>query len=193
MIIFYIPFLLVLIPMLFASFHGPVKPMKLPSQTTIVIKDDANIFTATEKSELEKELQEFKKNTGVVPAVVTSNNEEWENNYNSLENYAYDLYVNNFSDESHWLIVYSQPELINGDFIDWYWEGMQGDNTDKVLDVFIDDFNKDMQKFLTNRSHYTVEKAIEQSFNRPQTHLNAKVYILTWNYFQLQCLGWSLL
>lgn len=166
LIIFYIPFLLAFIPMLFSSFGGPVKPIHLPSETAIVIKDDANIFTATEKSELEKELQELKKTTGVVPAVITSNNEKWENNYNSLENYAYDLYVNNFSDESHWLILYSQPESINSDFIDWYWEGMQGDNTDKVLDVFIDDFNRDMQKFLTNRSHYTVEEAIEKCFKQ---------------------------
>ena len=95
------------------------------------------------------------------------NNSDWQEHYSSLENYAYDLYVNHFEDESHWLIVYSTPNSFQNDgFEDWYWEGMQGDNTDGILTTSVTNkFNDEMQRDLTARTRYTVSSAISTSFD----------------------------
>ena len=98
---------------------------------SIIIEDDADVIN--NKSELRSTLESFMDKTGVAPSVVTVNNEEWQNVYPSLENYAYHRYLQEFNDEMHWLIVYSQPRDPDPNFNDWFWEGMQGDYTDGVL------------------------------------------------------------
>jgi len=95
-------------------------------------------------------------------------NSDWQGNYSDLENYAYDLYVNHFADESHWLIVYSTPDGYSSSdgFEDWYWEGMQGNDTDDVLTESVtNSFNDELQKNLTARTRYTVSSAISTSFD----------------------------
>ena len=80
----------------------------------------------------------------------------------------YDLYVNHFADESHWLIVYSTPDGYSSSdgFEDWYWEGMQGNDTDDVLTESVtNSFNDELQKNLTARTRYTVSSAISTSFD----------------------------
>ena len=106
--------------------------------------------------------------TGISPAVITVENSDWQGNYSDLENYAYDLYVNHFADESHWLIVYSTPDGYSSSdgFEDWYWEGMQGNDTDDVLTESVtNSFNDELQKNLTARTRYTVSSAISTSFD----------------------------
>lgn len=93
---------------------------------------------------------------------------DWQGVYSDLENYAYDLYVNHFADESHWLIVYSTPDGYSSSdgFEDWYWEGMQGNDTDDVLTKSVtNSFNDELQKNLTARTRYTVSSAISTSFD----------------------------
>lgn len=76
--------------------------------------------------------------------------------------------VNHFADESHWLIVYSTPDGYSSSdgFEDWYWEGMQGNDTDDVLTESVtNSFNDELQKNLTARTRYTVSSAISTSFD----------------------------
>lgn len=76
--------------------------------------------------------------------------------------------VNHFADESHWLIVYSTPDGYSSSdgFEDWYWEGMQGNDTDDVLTKSVtNSFNDELQKNLTARTRYTVSSAISTSFD----------------------------
>ena len=78
------------------------------------------------------------------------------------------MYVNHFADESHWLIVYSTPDGYSSSdgFEDWYWEGMQGNDTDDVLTKSVtNSFNDELQKNLTARTRYTVSSAISTSFD----------------------------
>lgn len=51
-------------------------------------------------------------------------------------------------------------------FEDWYWEGMQGNDTDDVLTESVtNSFNDELQKNLTARTRYTVSSAISTSFD----------------------------
>lgn len=119
-------------------------------------------------AELRNSLVAFYNRTGISPAVITVENSDWQGYYSDLENYAYDLYVNHFADESHWLIVYSTPDGYSSSdgFEDWYWEGMQGNDTDDVLTESVtNSFNDELQKNLTARTRYTVSSAISTSFD----------------------------
>lgn len=132
----------------------------------IVVEDKANVLGNT--AELRNSLVAFYNRTGISPAVITVENSDWQGYYSDLENYAYDLYVNHFSDESHWLIVYSTPDGYSSSdgFEDWYWEGMQGNDTDDVLTKSVtNSFNDELQNNLTARTRYTVSSAISTSFD----------------------------
>ena len=79
--------------------------------------------------ELEESLVRFEETTGICPIVYCTYNAEWIKDQ-SLEDYAYDLYVGKFDDEEHFMLVYStdpnNPEK-------WHWETMVGDDTDDIL------------------------------------------------------------
>ncbi|MBQ6303164.1 MAG: hypothetical protein IJK83_03985 [Clostridiales bacterium] len=160
---FFLPFLIGMAAGMVLSFHTPKKINYGPKNPEFVIEDNLGIFENPGK--LEKSMKEFYKTTGIVPAVITVTNETWNEDYTSLENYAYDVYVNRFPDEVHWLIVYSEEIKPDG-FNDWYWEGMQGDNTDPVLtEKHADAFTQSLHKRLSQRSKYSVDDAIAVTFD----------------------------
>lgn len=143
---------------------GGVQKLSTDYNTTIVIKDNAKVLD--KEGELKRSLEAFLDKTGVTPAVMTVNNEDWEDNYATLNDYAYDLYVNNFSDEKHWLVVYSEPQNPDPDFNDWYWEGMIGDDCGRIItDSKEDYFTDTLDKKITARSQYSVSEAIIYAFN----------------------------
>lgn len=165
MLLFYLPFILFTFSMFAEAYHHP---HKLPQNYDykIVVEDKANVLGNT--AELRNSLVAFYNRTGISPAVITVENSDWQGVYSDLENYAYDLYVNHFADESHWLIVYSTPDGYSSSdgYEDWYWEGMQGNDTDDVLTESVtNSFNDELQKNLTARTRYTVSSAISTSFD----------------------------
>ena len=161
-LLFYLPFIFVLSVMARSAIIPP-KKLYADYNTSIVVKDNINVIS--DMSGLKRSLQAFYDKTGISPAVFTVKNEDWQNNYSSLENYAYDLYVNAFPDEKHWLIVYSQPEHPNRSFNDWYWEGMQGDDTsDIITSEKADVFNAKLQRYLSEDSK-SVSQAISLAFD----------------------------
>lgn len=158
----YIPFLLAVCIMFFGAFHAPEK-LSLPYDMHIVVDDTIGVLD--DESTVEETLRSFRDKTGIVPAIITVYNEDWQGRYQSLENYAYDLYVNTFTDEQHWLIVYSQPKEAEESFVDWYWEGMQGDDTDAIItQKAANRFNAKLQEGLTANSRYTVSEAFVYAF-----------------------------
>lgn len=142
--IFLIPF--VAAPLGIFSSVLPAKPLKMDySKTEIVIEDTVDVID--NEDELYASLEAFQEKTGITPYIYTITNEEWKDHHSSLENYAYEYYVNEFEDESHWLLVYSTSEPDEGGYVDWYWEGMQGDDTDKILNSGITNaFNDELHK-----------------------------------------------
>ncbi len=143
---------LILLTVLLFAYIGnsvviPRKAIVHTEEFPFVVQDGVNVLG--EGSELKEAVQSFRKKTGVVPAVYTVHNEEWNENYTSLENFALDIYMQNFQDEVHWVIVYSEPESPKKEFTDWYWEGIIGDDTaNAVPQIYIDDFNENFQKNL---------------------------------------------
>ena len=164
MLLFYLPFILFTFSMFAEAYHHP---HKLPQNYDykIVVEDKANVLGNT--AELRNSLVAFYNRTGISPAVITVENSDWQGNYSDLENYAYDLYVNHFADESHWLIVYSTPDVYSSSdgFEDWYWEGMQGNDTDSIITSSVAyDFTNDLHKRLLVEGT-KVNDAITDSFN----------------------------
>ena len=131
------------LPIAFIALAGQQHPARVGMNydTTAIIKDNAGVLSASETFELQSIFNEFRSASGVTPSIVTVNNGNWEpgflwhdffpNEKYTLEDYAYSTYVNNFNDESHWLIVYACDKGTKKG--NWAFEGMQGDNTDGVL------------------------------------------------------------
>lgn len=148
----------------FYEMFQPPGKLATDYDTRIVIEDGAGVID--DRIKLNQSLAAFLDKTGVTPAVVTLSNEGWNNYFTSLENKAFDLYVNSFEDEKHWLIVYSKPEQPDPAFVDWYWEGIQGDETVNIItEKMADEFGVRLQKYLTADSRYTVGQAFAKAFD----------------------------
>lgn len=116
------------------------RPNKLKTQSweTAAVYDDIGIID--DKDDLIESLMDFQDITGICPVVYTTYDDIWTGQYDDLEDYAYSVYVDNYSDEFHFVIVYSIPEsdvplLKYADIgvADFSWEAIQGDDTDKIL------------------------------------------------------------
>ena len=116
------------------------RPNKLKTQSweTAAVYDDIGIID--DKDDLIESMMDFQDITGICPVVYTTYDDIWIGQYDDLEDYAYSVYVNNYSDEFHFVIVYSIPEsdvplLKYADIgvADFSWEAIQGDDTDKIL------------------------------------------------------------
>ena len=161
LILFYLPFLFFIV----LSFKSALPIVKKDYDHSIVIKDDADVIG--NEWALQESLKKFMDRTGVTPSVITVFEDEWSDKYTSLEEYAFDRYLAEFNDEMHWLIVYSKPRSYTSDdgFIDWKWEGMQGNDTDPVLKKReTDKFNEKLQALLTDET-IDAGTAITTAFN----------------------------
>jgi predicted Zn-ribbon and HTH transcriptional regulator len=127
-----------------SSITVPQKPLETYNPQDVAIIDTADVFDSREEKMVSAKLKEFCNTTGVATQIVTVEYDEWTDN-GTLENYALARYYTQFDDENGWLIVYSELENGAGD---WSWEGIQGDNTYKVMDTFIHDFNTQFQSQL---------------------------------------------
>lgn len=102
------------------------KPQKMDTSPSYhcETKDTAGVIDDMDK--VQNAIVDFYDETGIPVEIMTVNNEDWQGSYSKLEDFAYDMYVTEFDDEEHWLVVYSEPASPDPDFNDWYWEGMQG-------------------------------------------------------------------
>lgn len=165
LLIFLIIWIAMSMPFWIMSIHIPQK-VAADYDTSIVIEDNAQIFSPEEEYELGVQLNNFLELSGVTPSVITVNESDWVEYYYDLETYAYDLYVNRFPDEKHWLIVYSTQAKAENEFDDWKWEGMAGDEiTPAVTSSKERQLTSIMQKNLTARTRYTVSEAIGKTFD----------------------------
>lgn len=130
----------------------------------IIIEDNAGVID--DEDELYDVLEDFYKKTGIVPGVLTINNEEWINDNKDFPKVALKKYTSIYDDEAHWLIVYSEPKNPDPEFNDWYWEGIQGDRTDKIVTRKVaDTFTEEVHKLLLKNS-VSVDEAIAGGFKK---------------------------
>lgn len=159
---FYLPFFIATIAM-FATcaipYDVPLTKEQNPN-SLIYIYDTIDVIENTD--ELRNSLTAFYQKTGVTPAVLTVSHDEWEDYYYSMKEYALEQYYKRFSDETHWLIVYSEP--VGEDFNDWAWEGIIGDDTvSAISDQRCEQLTDLMQKNLYRG--VGVGRAITDTFN----------------------------
>ena len=145
LIFFYIPFIIAIFTMFGEAIQTPENPMSTYNVAEVQVIDEIDAFTLKEEQALEAKLKEFGEETGVTTKIVTVSFDEWWDN-GTLENYSLNRYYADFTDENGWLLVYSSEDNGLGE---WSWEGIQGDNTIDVMDVFIDSFNKTLNAQLT--------------------------------------------
>ena len=151
-----------------------VKPLDTPDHKVLIV-DSADVLTQAEEADLYTAFESFQRTTGITPAFYSCENTEWIGTYEDLEKYAYDLYVRCFTDETHWLLVYSTDKEQGSE--NWYWEGMQGDETDPILSYSVTSrFNSYLQGALQDKSQ-TVGEAFVSSFDR----LTETVMDRTWD------------
>lgn len=111
-------------------------PHKLPQNYDYKIVVEDKANVLGNTAELRNSLVAFYNRTGISPAVITVENSDWQG-YSSSDGYE-----------------------------DWYWEDMQGNDTDDVLTGSVtNSFNDELQKNLTARTRYTVSSAISTSFD----------------------------
>ncbi len=158
LILFYVPFFYFSI----MALKGAVNiPERLPVTYDTSIRIEDGLGAVKDETELRRRMEAFLDETGIAPALVTAPNSAWESYYDSMEYYAYDMYVTRFPDESHWLVVYTTGDK-NG-FDDWHFEGMQGNDTDNVLTQTItSEFNDSMTKYLMQGD--SVDRALSKAF-----------------------------
>ena len=159
-------------------------PKKLNSASFYepAVYDDRDLIDNDEA--LAATLNEYYAQTGICSVIYTVYDEDWSDvnpylntTYADLETYAYCTYVDNFSDEQHFVIVYSVPEndaeLVKSGKItvpNYSWEAIQGDDTDLILTegmfrVFGNKVQKDLEAGLgpgqafDNAFHFAIEDA----------------------------------
>ena len=160
--LFFIPFVAIGLFVMVLAFNHPKRLDDSYYNTDIVIEDNLNALN--DYGKVYDAFVDFREVTGITPALITVSNDDWREDYDSLTNYAFDLYVNHFADEKHWLIVYSTSTTASG-FDDWYFEGMQGNDTDRILtEAHTEKFNKELEQNLTARNRMTIEEAFEVTF-----------------------------
>ncbi len=160
-LLFYIPFICAIVTLFVQAVAKP-KPLKMDYNHQIVIEDHLGVL---DEKALMNSLTPFQEKTGITPSVITVYDEEWKENYYSLEDYAFSLYVNHFQDEKHWLIVYSETMYKDESFNAWSYEGMQGDDTDPLITQSIaDKFTDTLTENLYAENYNDVTQAIGKSF-----------------------------
>lgn len=169
------PILFVLVGIVMATIiFTMVIPAKLkPSKCTfsgVYISDQDDLFSDREEELLKESFKAFYDKTGIEPYLYAFESSNLPSKYGSetnqkaMEDYAYDIYVNTFPDEGHFMILYSETR--NSDEItDWIWVDMAGDDTNDLIDdsAFVD-FQSSMQRYLRNDSIPNGE-AIAKSFD----------------------------
>ena len=140
--------LTVIVPML-------MMPRKLPASYCKYYDsyyvDNAGVIEAEDTEALNNALAAFYDKTGVQPVIYTLNVKDFPLKYGApdkygLEEYAYDLYLDLFDDEGHWLIVLVQ---FNSPSDSFGWIDMCGDDAQDIInDGFFKEFQRDMQNNL---------------------------------------------
>ncbi len=134
------------------------------------ISDPNNLFTQEEETALKISMEAFYKETGVEPYLYAFDSIDLPSKYGkviteqALESYAYDLYVQTFYDEGHFLILYAETRNASGKMTAWDWIDCTGyDAINIVDDDAFDDFIYSMQKYLKNEESQGI--AISKAFD----------------------------
>ncbi len=114
--------------------------------------DEIDVIDRDTEEELEEILEDMNDTTGICPIVRTVYVDDYIDDYADLESLAYDMYVDEWDDEQHYLVLYTVPEYqVEGirdgsiEVPDYAYEIMMGDETDRIISESIESsFNHDL-------------------------------------------------
>ena len=142
-----------------------------------------NIDILDEEDDINEVLEQFNDNTGICPVIYTLYTEDYEGDYVDLESFAYNVYINNWPDEEHYLVVYAVPEdqvvaYKTGelDVPDYAYEIMMGDETDPVIPEEIEEtvYNELYERFESGEDPDQVFiKTFESLIDKTDARLNS--------------------
>lgn len=152
----------------FTFIHLGVHKTPIPkyADDEIRIWDEYDLVSKSEERSLENALEDFRDNTGIIPAVEFVVDDDWDDDYVDMEAFAYNEYVCNFDDENHLLIVYSYGyENERTGFNEFHWESMWGDDLGRTASTSDEDFlAEQLQNNFDRANGDDVAGAIEKSF-----------------------------
>ena len=143
----------------FISFPHKVKT---DYDTEIVISDSARLLSGAEEVEMRNAFISFRDKTGVTPAFFTISDSELQRHGGDLYKYSYNLYVDTFNDEKHWLVVY----CIGDDNEYWAWEGIIGDDCGSIITT---DLENEFTNLLQNNLKSDPDKVSSSVINAFET------------------------
>ena len=146
--------------LIWSGFHNPEK-LSTNYDTSIVLSDTKDLLTNAQEEAVKEKFEDFFTLSGITPALLVVDDADWSN-FATLEDYAYRRYISLFSDEKHWLIVFS---TFGSNSARWSFEGMQGNDTDNILTKKVTDtFNKTLYESLGD-SVYNLGPSINSAFD----------------------------
>ena len=89
-------------------------PVRLASSYTDSPKVDDDALLIYDDESLMHTLKEYQELTGICPVIYTVYEETWKATNSKLSDYAYYLYVSNYKDEEHFVVVCSVPKADAG-------------------------------------------------------------------------------
>lgn len=195
LLLFYIPFIIAGVFLGSRVVHIP-STMKTSYTPTVLVMDEEDMISDSDEKLVEKGAEAVYDATGVPVCVRFESNDVWDGSdkeYVSLQGYAFDTYLNMYNDEDHWLIIYTDNSKALTDAnarLDWYFEGMQGDNTDKYLpEKVTSKFNTNLYNALSMHDG-NIGQSFEESFEslakdakRPFINKENLPFALFWNLF----------
>lgn len=107
------------------------------------VVDEADFLTESQEQELNQVLQKFYDKTGVNPCVYLVTTDRWAEQHHRLEDFGFASYYKMFNDETHYLVVYADNPKA-GRWNDWAYHTIVGDDTERVLGAFGEDYMVDM-------------------------------------------------
>ncbi len=172
-----------------SGYNSIPQKVKTDYNTEILINDAAGLLSGTEETDMKEAFLSFQSKTGVTPAFFTINIEELRTKGRDLHNYAYNLYINTFDDEKHWLIVYCSDNAEQT----WSWEGMIGDDCGSMITADLENqFTKHLQSGLTSNSKTLSASVIEaftqvgqQSGKIPGKKISTLIFVIAAGAFEL--------
>ena len=100
---------------------------------SIMILDENGYLSAEETEALEQSLTDFRDHTGIIPAVELTEDATWQQDYITMERFAYNEYICHFDDEYHLLVVYGYGDKNpQTGFCEFHYETMWGNDLSKT-------------------------------------------------------------
>lgn len=120
---------------------GPLTPLKRNSMCSSEVKDSAGIIV--NDREIQSKLDEYMKCTGICPVVLTAYDEDWNENYRELSDYAISCNSYIFSEQEYLIIACSisksdAANLVQGQPVSGYdVVVLRGKNTEEIVTLSV--------------------------------------------------------